>query len=82
MVAREDPFDPEDLGVETEKYGAVDYLLNDCVIRAPIFALYDTSRCVLSAVTLPYYALGGGAEDTREAARDLPVHLEPPAPTK
>lgn len=77
MVARQDPFDIESFGVETEKYGAVDYLLNDCVIRTPIFAVYDASRCVLSAFTLPYYALGGGKEsDPTTTVADLPTGLE------
>jgi len=54
-VCRKDTFNIEDCGVELEKHGHPDYVVNDMVIRSPVYLLYDTARVPLILVAAPYY---------------------------
>jgi len=55
FACRKETFDIEDYGVDLEKRGHPDYVVNDLVIRTPVFVLYDTARIPLILVAAPYY---------------------------
>jgi hypothetical protein len=55
FVCRKDTFDVEDLGMDLEKYGHPDYVVNDLVVRTPVLVVYDTARIPLILVAAPYY---------------------------
>ena len=56
--ATRDPFEPESIGVGgLEKGGTPDYVVNDLIIRSPVFLGYDLARFPLILVAVPRYAL-------------------------
>jgi hypothetical protein len=71
--ATRDPFDPESLGVDgLKKNGTPDYVLNDLIIRSPIFLVRDLARIPLILVAIPRYALDPDPEGARP--RGTAVH--------
>jgi hypothetical protein len=72
FVCRHDTFAIEEYGVELPKYGHPDYVVNDLVIRPPIFIVYEAARFPLIVVAAPYYALGGGSSGGDSAAASSP----------
>jgi len=54
-AAREDTFDIEDVGIQGIDGSFGGYVVNDLVIRSPVYAVYDLTRLAVSPIAWPYY---------------------------
>ena len=55
-VGRADDFDPQDLGFASLDGDFTGYVVNDLIIRTPVFVVHEGIRTILVPVAVPYYA--------------------------
>ncbi len=57
-VGREETFEADDIGFGTLHGSFTGYVVNDVVLRTPVYVAYELARTGLIPIALPYYAYG------------------------